>query len=555
MIGLICPQREKNVAREFFELFKTPWEFYRAGCNYPIVISTDHNLKEQAGGLLINYSTTSNELDYKNNLIISEIHDHSIVDSNKFSIPIYGKLVHIHGVGRPLIIDKSGGPLALELSSSPQRKILRIGYDLFGEVSHLLTYGQPVENAHHPTIELHIDLLRTLIIEAGVPLIEIPPVPWGYKFIACLTHDVDFAGIRYHIFDHTFFGFLYRALIGSSIAFLRRKMSSQHVWLNWKAVLSLPFVYLGLAEDFWDEFERFTQLEDGCLSTFYLIPFKNRPGEFLTSDHTNHRAARYDIVDVQTQVRRIASRGYEIGLHGIDAWHSKERGKQELNQIIDVTGQNKVGVRIHWLYKNLDSPSILDQTGFDYDSTSGYNETIGYLAGTTQVFMPPRATRLLELPLHIQDTALFYPRRLSLNKIQALDLFKTFLNISGRYGGVLTVLWHMRSLSPERLWGEFYIQLLQELKAQRAWFGTASQVVGWFRQRRLVKFEDSNFNNGKLRLKLKFEGILSEPRMILRIHKPHEVQPMKQCTKYSYIDFPYNGESYLEIPLSSQRRS
>ena len=31
MIGVIADPAEHNVVREFFELFKTPWEFYRAG--------------------------------------------------------------------------------------------------------------------------------------------------------------------------------------------------------------------------------------------------------------------------------------------------------------------------------------------------------------------------------------------------------------------------------------------------------------------------------------------------------------------------------------------
>ena len=55
--------------------------------------------------------------------------------------------------------------------------LARIGYDLFGEVRTLLTVGQPPENASIPTLELHIALLRDLIVVCGFPLVEIPPVP------------------------------------------------------------------------------------------------------------------------------------------------------------------------------------------------------------------------------------------------------------------------------------------------------------------------------------------------------------------------------------------
>jgi len=41
-----------------------------------------------------------------------------------------------------------------------------------------------------------------------------------------------------------------------------------------------------------------------------------------------------------------------------------------------------------------------------------------------------------------------------------------------RYGGALIINWHDRSLAPERLWGQFYVQLIDELKHRGAWFPT-----------------------------------------------------------------------------------
>ena len=175
---------------------------------------------------------------------------------------------------------------------------------------------------------------------------------------------------------------------------------------------------------------------------------------------------------------------------------------------------------MHWLCFDRGSPAVLEQAGFDYDATCGYNEMIGYKAGTTQVFKPFGATRLLELPLHIQDTALFYPRRLGLTDAQAWELCEALLNMAVRFGGVLTVSWHERSLAPERLWGDFYKRLLQELDARGAWFGTAGQVVQWFRARRSVVFEECGFAGNTVRLRLKYEGSDFEPRMFLRVHRP-----------------------------------
>ena len=158
--------------------------------------------------------------------------------------------------------------------------VARIGYDLFDEVRMLLTVGQTAVNAGLPALELHIGFLRDLITNCGIPLTEIPPVPDGYRFIACLTHDVDHPSIRQHKWDHTTLGFLYRAVFGSVGDLLRGRFPVRDLLTNWSAALKLPFVHLGLANDFWRDFDdRYLALEEGIRSTFFVIPFKGRPGK------------------------------------------------------------------------------------------------------------------------------------------------------------------------------------------------------------------------------------------------------------------------------------
>ncbi len=139
---------------------------------------------------------------------------------------------------------------AIQLWRDHGHALARIGYNLFAEVSALLTAGQPVVNASAPALDLHIALLRDLIVENGVTLVEIPPVPEGYRFIACLTHDVDHPSIRAHKFDHTMFGFLYRAVIGTLFDTLRGRSTLRKLAKNWQAALKLALVHLGLAKDF-----------------------------------------------------------------------------------------------------------------------------------------------------------------------------------------------------------------------------------------------------------------------------------------------------------------
>jgi hypothetical protein len=133
---------------------------------------------------------------------------------------------------------------------------------------------------------------------------------------------------------------------------------------------------------------------------------------------------------------------------------------------------------------------VLEKAGFSYDSTVGYNHTIGYRAGTTQVFKLIQATRLLELPLHIMDTALFRPNYLNLTYDQAAQRIGDMIDGVVKFGGALTINWHDRSIAPERLWGDFYAKLIDELKREGAWCTSAGHVVIWFQKRRSVVFRE-----------------------------------------------------------------
>jgi hypothetical protein len=550
VIGVLCRDSEKEVAREFFQLFKTPWEFYTEGRDYQVVISSLYDTPVIDANLLIFYYSLPSLFDSQIGLFVESSVSGRIPCPDGTYLPIYRGLANLRGAGNPLICNNATGEIPAIQITEGTRQLLRVGYDLFQEVAMLLYEGQPAENAQIPTIELHISLLRKFIVCSGIPLIEIPPIPWGYTFITCLSHDVDFAGIRYHKFDHTMYGFIYRGTIASLLAFIRRKYTFSKLIKNWTAVLSLPLVYAGFISDFWDEFDRYATVDKDYLSTFFIIPFKGVTGEMVKNKDGDKRLTRYDILDIQNQVTNLISKGFEIGLHGIDAWHSTEKARSELSRITSITGQTIIGVRIHWLCFEKRSPAVLEQAGFDYDSTIGYNGAIGFKAGTTQVFLPYGASSLLELPLHIQDTALFFPHRMALTDSQAMDLCNNLINTVYHYGGVLTVLWHMRSLSPERLWDKFYSQLLREIKAKNTWFATAGQVVNWFRQRRSIQFVDSRFINGKLQVKLKFEGLIIEPKMALRIYNPKGIKNSNLSINESYIEFPYNGNPYLEIDFN-----
>ena len=520
MIGVISKTSEEEIIREFFQLFKIRWEFYSSNRSYDVVLSTRNEIPELTPKLLVIYSSETGSFDSQKGIGLGSRYRDLILERDDLEFPIYGNILTFDRLHKSVIRAKGmSGPAAIEIEE-PEAKLARIGYDLFSEVSFLLSSGQPAEYAHIPTLEIHISILRNFILDAGVPLLEIPPVPAGYDFITCLTHDVDFAGIRNHKFDHTMFGFIYRALFGSFIRVLKRKTSWDKLLKNWKAVLLLPAVYLRIVRDFWLQFDRYLEIEKDLASTFFLIPFKNRAGNNTSGYAPKRRAARYDVCDIEPDVRRLISCGCEVGLHGIDAWHDSEKGRKEFERIFDVVGESNVGIRMHWLYFCNHSPRLLETAGFSYDSTFGYNDAIGYRGGTVQVFRPLGAKELLELSLHIQDTALFYPDRMGLTGSEADELVNQLLKNTTMFGGVLVINWHQRSLGPERLWDDFYITLLKKLKALNVWFSTASDAVEWFNKRRAVSFQNAEFDGNTVKLRLGGYKSDHRPGLLVRIYKP-----------------------------------
>jgi len=551
VIGVISKNSEIKVVQEFFQLFKTPWEFYVPQHTYDIVIATSDAIPAKLNTkVLAIYNSKSTRSDLEMGIASRFRQNDGWLEWDGIEFPVYRGVLVFQPAGRTFIRRRGKSEIVGFEAGDSTHQIVRMGYDLFQEVSFLLSNGQPPENAHIPTLEIHISLLRSCMLNAGIPFVEVPPVPAGYDFMACLTHDVDFTGIREHKFDATMWGFVYRAFACSLIGALKGRMAWSKLLQNWKAVLSLPLVYLGLKDDFWLEFDRYVQIEKGLGSTFFFLPFKNFAGVGDSGAAPKQRAAKYDIAESKKQVRELLEHGCEVGLHGIDAWHDSQKARTELRRICEVTGQSEVGVRMHWLYFAEHSPKALEEAGFSYDSTFGYNGALGFRGGTTQVFCPAVAEALLELSLNIQDTAMFYPSRMSLSETEALDACKHLIEVTARFGGVLTVNWHTRSLSPERLWGGFYFNLLKQIQNNRVWFGTAEEIVTWFRKRRALRLEQVQFTENALWVKIAGPPPGGQPPFLVRIHHPKFGSSMDSrllTQEPTHSDIAWRGETELKI--------
>ena len=546
MIGVVCKDSEKRVAEELFELFKTPWEFYRQDRYYDVVICTLEEAPKARCEQLIIYSDSTTDVDSQNNIHVMPREGSKCISYKDQHIPIYEGLSIIKAMhGKPLIRvgDGKAQVICIEMQIHSV-KTVRVGYNLFAEVRFLLTSGQPIQYAQIPTLEVHIAILRDILIEHGRVLVEIPPIPWGYDLIGCITHDVDDISIKSHKMDRSVLGFLYRSLILSPILFAKRKRSFGRVLQTWTSVLSVPLIWLGLRKDFWWQFDKYLEVEKsfGVSSTYFFLPFKNEIGFAKDgSKRLRLRARAYDVLELAGILKELEDNDFEVGVHGINSWHDVQSAQKESSKIHNLINNGNLGVRIHWLYLDQDSFAVLDQARYAYDTTVGYNETVGFKAGTAQVYKPLNSENLLELPLSIQDSSLFL--RMPLSNEDALRLCDHLIGNVKQYGGVVTLLWHQRSLGPERLWGDAYERLLTTLKEGNCWVAKGRDVVKWFRGRRSIKLNPMKVHNNHLDLRVDGVDVGQLQAYRLRIYNasPQDGRTDSECVA---------GPHYVDVKLS-----
>jgi hypothetical protein len=555
MIGVIASSADHDVVREFFELFKTPWEFYRQDQQYDVLLCAGDSQFDATAKLTLLFAGRRAHFDNQRQIKSAEQRSQNrVLSYGGNRIPIYGDTVTFSEQRTSVLIEEGSKECAAFLDSSGDKTVARIGFDLFSEIRSLLTVGQPLANANMPALELHIAFLRDVITGCGISLVEIPPVPEGFQFVACLTHDVDHPSIRQHKLDHTIVGFLLRATFGSLVDAFLGRMSFGDLARNWVAAIKLPFVHIGLAKDFWRDFDdRYLDMEKGLPSTFFFIPRKDYAGKRVDGRAAALRASGYEAKELADTIRKLRAEGCEVGLHGIDAWTDIASGREELEEIRRLSGDSDIGVRMHWLYFDKESPAILESAEAAYDSTSGYNETVGYRAGTTQAYKPLAAKRMLELPLHAMDTALFYLSYLGLSPRKASARLRQMADNAVRFGGTLTINWHDRSLAPERLWGGCYRDLIEDLKSRGAWFSTAGQAVSWFQKRRLARFESDPTRPGHVRARVAADQVDGLPGLRLRIHNARKPGSGGAYRSGDHVDMAIDESIEASVPSEATR--
>lgn len=269
--------------------------------------------------------------------------------------------------------------------------------------------------------------------------------PEEHKFALCLTHDVDL------LKPHSCRNFGIPRPVKRGLMRLSRKFET--AW-NFKRVLDL-------------------EESLGARSTFFLMAMDSSEQDF-----------NYRLEDMSGEIGMILDRGWEIGLHGGHRASTDAAAlRAEKARLEGVLGRKAVGCRNHYLKMRIPSTwRIQSEAGFEYDSTLGYADTIGFRNGMCHPFTPydlsaEEPIDIVEIPLAVMDGSLFDHMRL--DPAQAWDAVRGLVDRVLACQGILTILWHNTHTGGEML--DFYRRILQYSGEKGAWMTCGQEISRWWR--------------------------------------------------------------------------
>ena len=182
--------------------------------------------------------------------------------------------------------------------------------------------------------------------------------------------------------------------------------------------------------------------EMGVRSTFFSQVFRAAPID-------SYKLA--ECPPLVRAIRRLRTRGHEIGLHG--SYAGPARGAEFLHRqraaLRSLIGGSATSFRAHYL--RAPRPADLAEAGFDLDATAGFPRREGFRLGTAFPVQAwtDRPLPLTIAPFHAMDVTLRYHR--GLDPAQAFETATALLERIRAAGGLAVLLWHPHNIEP-RLW-------------------------------------------------------------------------------------------------------
>src|ERR1700758_1783331 len=144
MIGILAKGCEVRAVQEFFQLFKTPWEFYIPGRSYEVVILTLNAIPDRIDTrVVIVYNSCAVATDDQFGIAMESAQTDKWEEWQGVEWPVYGNLTTFRGGGSAFLRQRESGETVGIKVLPAGSQLIRIGLDLFSEVAFLLSQGQP----------------------------------------------------------------------------------------------------------------------------------------------------------------------------------------------------------------------------------------------------------------------------------------------------------------------------------------------------------------------------------------------------------------------------
>ena len=285
----------------------------------------------------------------------------------------------------------------------------------------------------------------------------------GKKFAIFLSHDIDDISISgRQIFRSFIPSPIHRDHLGS-IKFISSYLKKEKTYINFKKIIEIEKKY-------------------DATSTFFFLATKD-----------DIFGKKYQLEEIQDEISYIINHKCEIGLHtGFYSFDDLQKIKIEKEKLEKISGKRVAGVRNHvFRFKIPRTWKLLSQAGFEYDSSFGYYDMIGFRNGMCHPFHPydlseDKKIDILEIPACIVDIIMF-----SYMKIDAGEAWKYIRNLidtTEKLGGVLSIIWHNWTFCYPvsyagllgREWTKLYEKILEYCYKKNAWLTNGKEIANFF---------------------------------------------------------------------------
>jgi len=279
--------------------------------------------------------------------------------------------------------------------------------------------------------------------------------PNDAPFAVCLTHDIDSVYQSILSKGLSTLSPLKKGKLSEVIHTIYRMRSKKVPFCNFSTIMDLEEKY-GANSSF------FFMVENPCEQNF-----------------------AYNIEDLEPEICEIIDRGWEVGLHGGHTTYLNSQEMKKKKELLEkVTHKPVLGYRNHFLrFKIPDTWEYLSKVGFQYDSTLGYADCVGFRSGICHPFRPfnlntDHAINILEIPLIVMDGTLdsTYMR---LDDEGKWNYIKLLIDRVASCHGVFTLLWHNTYFIGENR--ERYERILAYCKMKGAWLASGERILDWWK--------------------------------------------------------------------------